>query len=66
MMSVRETIIEKIMACGYDMFTACQEADRVISEFRSSGKRKHSVGIMGAHDKCLDVITIARRTHGVR
>ena len=61
-MSVRETIIEKIMACGWDMFIACEEADRVIAEFLASGKQQDTVGIMCGGGKCGDVITIARKT----
>jgi hypothetical protein len=60
-MSVREAIIEKIMSAGYDMFIACEEADRIISEFLASGKREASFGIMGGHGKCMHVITMARK-----
>jgi len=61
-MSVRETIVEKIMACGWDMFTACEEADRIIAEFFASGKTQDTVGIMCGNGKCGDTITIARKT----
>ena len=60
--SVRETIIEKIMACGFDMFIACEEADRIISEFLASGKKRDSFGVMCGNGKCGDVITLERKT----
>ncbi len=59
--NVREIIIEKIMACGYDMFTACSEATRIISEFKASGKKETTVGIMGSFGKCADTITLRRK-----
>lgn len=63
-MTVRETIIEKIMACGWDMFIACAEADRIISEFLASGKQKDTVGVMCGNGKCGNVITLSRRHPG--
>jgi len=59
-MSVRETLIEKIMAAGHDMFTSCEEADRIIKEFKESGKQSKTFGIM-AGSKCVEVVMIARK-----
>jgi len=59
--NIRETIIEKIMNCGYGMFEACEEADRIIKEFKASGKKQANYGIMGSFGKCVDTITLARK-----
>lgn len=60
-MTVKEQIVEKIRAAGYDMFTACEEASRIIAEFKASGKDRMEFGVMGAHGKCVDVIAIERK-----
>jgi hypothetical protein len=60
-MSVREAIIEKVMAAGYDMFIACEQADEIIAEFKASGEKRKTWGITGAHGKCVDTVTIARK-----
>ena len=60
-MSVKEEIVEKIRACGYGIFEACEMADKVIGEFLASGKKEDSFGIMGSHGKCLDVIKLQRK-----
>jgi len=60
-MSIKEQIVEKVRKCGYDMFTACEEADRIISEFLKSGQKQATYGIMGAGGKCADTITLQRK-----
>jgi hypothetical protein len=59
-MNVRETLVEKIMAAGHDTFTSCEEADRIIEEFKKSGEQSKTFGIM-AGSKCVEVVTIARK-----
>lgn len=44
-MSVREQIIEMMQDAGYDVFTACEEADRIIAEFRASDQKEMKVTI---------------------
>ena len=60
-MSVKEEIVEKIRACGYGMFEACELADKTIREFLASGKKEGSFGIMGSLGKCLDVVKLQRK-----
>ena len=38
--SVREQLIQLVRDAGYDLFTACEEADRVIKEAREGGVRR--------------------------
>ena len=37
---MRETLIQLVRDAGYDLFTACEEADRVIREVREGGVRQ--------------------------
>lgn len=60
-MTIKEQIVEKFRACGYDMFIACEQADAIIKEFKVSGVLEKSWGIMGEHGKCLDVVTLRRK-----
>lgn len=60
-MSAREAIIEKIMACGWDMFIACEEADRIIAEFLASADQASTVGISCGNGKCGEAIMLARK-----
>lgn len=64
-MTVRESIVEKIMAAGWDMFASCEEADRIIKEFLASGKDEDSFGVIGAGGKCQDVICLIRSKKAV-
>ena len=60
-MSVKETIIEKMRAAGYDMITASEEATRAIREFLASGKKEHTLSIRGANGKAVDAFTLRRK-----
>jgi hypothetical protein len=40
MTNKREQIIEKIMAAGFDMISACEQADQIIKEFLESGRKQ--------------------------
>lgn len=57
-LSVREEIIARIQAVGYDMFTACDEADRLIKEAKASPGTTIKAGIKGSAGKCADVIAL--------
>ena len=57
-LGVREEIIARIQAAGYDMFFACDEADRLIKEVKASPGTTIKTGIMGSAGKCADVIAL--------
>jgi len=59
--TVREQIVARIQKCGYDIFAACEYADKCLAEFKSSGKSSMRFGIMGAHGKCADAFEINRK-----
>jgi len=54
--------MDKIMAAGYDGFTAIAEAKRIMAEFKASGKASQRFGIMGANGKCIEAIELRRKT----
>lgn len=60
-MTVKEQIVEKMRACGYDFMTACEEADKTIAEFLASGKEQTTFGIMCGNGKCGDTVTLQRK-----
>jgi hypothetical protein len=60
-MSVREQIIAKMQAAGYDVFTACEETDRVLAEFRASGEKTRKFGVM-ANRTCVDAFELRKET----
>lgn len=57
--NMREGIIKRIMRSGYDMFTACAEADRIINEFLASGEKEKTVVIRN-RGKCVEAFTLVR------
>lgn len=59
-MTIKEAIVDKARACGYDFFSACEMADKAIAEFKASGLKSKVFGIMGAYGKCLDTFEIRR------
>lgn len=60
-MTIKEQIVEKFRAAGYDFWTACEEADKAIAEFKSSGEAQKTFGIKGAYGKCADAFTLTRK-----
>jgi hypothetical protein len=58
-MSVREQIVARMQAAGYDVFTACEETDRVLAEFRASGEKTRRLGIM-ADRTCVDAFELRK------
>jgi len=58
---VFDDIMDKIIAAGYDGFSAIAETKRIMAEFKASGKAKQRFGIMGAHGKCVDAIELSRK-----
>ena len=55
-----DAIMDKMIAAGYDGFTAISEARRIMGEFKASGKKSMRFGIMGAHGKCVDALELRR------
>ena len=46
-MSAKEQIIKLMQEAGYDLFTACEEYERIKSDFLASGDYKHTYYIRG-------------------
>ena len=59
-MSIKEQIVVKMQAAGYGMMESCEHATNIIREFLASGEKQKTYGIMGAHGKCVDTITLQR------
>ena len=59
-MTVKEQIVERVRACGYDFITACEFADKTIADFKAGGRLSETFGIMGTHGKCLDAFELRR------
>ena len=57
---VQDAIIDKLLAAGYDGFTAIGEAKRMCREFKLSPLKRKTFGIMGAFGKCVDTVTLER------
>ena len=58
---ITDQIIDKFLAAGYDGFTAISEAKRIMEEFKAYDGVEKTWGIMGAHGKCVDTVTLRRR-----
>jgi len=57
-MTVKEQLVESLrLKAGYDMFTACEIADRTIAEFLESGVAATTIGIMSGK-KCVQVFEL--------
>lgn len=61
MADLKWDIAERINKCGYDMVTALEMAQKLIDEFKASGKTEASYGIMNGAGKCSDVIVMKRK-----
>jgi hypothetical protein len=60
-MTVKEAIVDKMVAAGYDFWSACEHTDQVLAEFLASGEDQYTFGIMGANGKCVDTVGLIRR-----
>ena len=61
-MSVKEQIVTKLRDAGYDMLTACEEADRVIAEFLTGTETERVFGVM-VGGKAVDAFKLQRNAH---
>lgn len=46
-MTIKEKIVEMMQRAGYDFMTACEEAERMIQEFRRSSRLQSRYFIKG-------------------
>lgn len=49
---VKDTIVGILMEEGYDLLSACEESDKIIREFKDSGKHKQKI-ITSQHEFTL-------------
>lgn len=57
--SVKEQIAVKLQQTGMDFWSCCEHADALIKEFKASGLKRKTYGVIDHRGKCLEVFDIA-------
>jgi len=59
-MSIKEQIVEKLRAAGYDFLTACEDASTIMREFKESGDKSCTFHVI-ANRKITDSFILNRK-----